>query len=50
MRLVNTGAAVPTLPLENVVLITAFGKRSERIKSQALIEFEIGEELIEGAF
>jgi hypothetical protein len=32
------------------VLITAFGKRSKRIKSQALVEFEIGEELFEGVF
>jgi hypothetical protein len=41
---------VPELPLENVVLVTAFGKSSNRIRRQALIEFTVGNDLFEGVF
>jgi hypothetical protein len=42
--------AVPQLPLENIVLATAFGKHSNRIRWQALIEFTVGKDLFEGVF
>jgi hypothetical protein len=31
-QLIEAGVTIPTLPLEDVVLITAFGKRTRRIK------------------
>jgi hypothetical protein len=49
-QLLKVGVEVPELPLENVVLVTAFGKRSKRIRRQALIEFTIGNDLFEGVF
>jgi hypothetical protein len=49
-RLVKSGVEVPVLPLENVVLVTAFGRRSRKIRSQALIEFTIGRGIFEGVF
>jgi hypothetical protein len=45
-----TGADIPTLPLENVILVTAFGKRSDRVKKQAMMEFTIGRDLFEVNF
>jgi hypothetical protein len=41
---------IPTLPLENVILVTAFGKQSNRVKKQAVIEFSIGKDLFEVNF
>jgi hypothetical protein len=35
-KLVSTGINIPTLPLENVILVTAFGKRSIRVRKQAM--------------
>jgi hypothetical protein len=49
-KLIKAGIKAPELPLENVVLVTAFGKRSQRIRRQALIEFTIGNDLFEGVF
>jgi hypothetical protein len=49
-KLLDSGMDVPTLPLENVVLVTAFGKRSSRVKRQAMIEFSIGNDLFEVNF
>jgi hypothetical protein len=46
----NTRAEVPVLPLENVVLVKAFGRRSRKITRQALLEFAIGEDDFEGVF
>jgi hypothetical protein len=43
-RLVKSGVEVPVLPLENVVLVTAFGRRSRKIRSQALVD------IFEGVF
>jgi hypothetical protein len=40
---------IPVLPVENVKLVTAFGKRS-RINTRALIEFILGEDEFEGVF
>jgi hypothetical protein len=42
-NLAMAGIDVPTLPLEGVVLITAFGKRSNEVGKQAVIEFTIGD-------
>jgi hypothetical protein len=49
-KLVSLGIDIPTLPLENVVLVTAFGKKSNRVKRQALIPFAIGTETFETNF
>jgi hypothetical protein len=49
-KLIKAGIEAPELPLENMVLVTAFGKRSQRIRRQALIEFTIGNDLFEGVF
>jgi hypothetical protein len=38
-RLKKAGVDIPVLPVENVVLVTAFGKRSKRIRHQAFIDF-----------
>jgi hypothetical protein len=46
----KTRAEVPIRPLENVVLVTAFGRHSRKITSQALLEFNIGEDDFEGVF
>jgi hypothetical protein len=49
-QLVEAGVSVPTLPLDNVALVTAFGRRTKRIKRQALIEFFVGEDKFETIF
>jgi hypothetical protein len=41
---------IPVLPVENVVLVTAFGKRSKRIRHQALIDFSVGSDAFESVF
>jgi hypothetical protein len=41
-KLIDSGADIPILPPENVVLVTAFGKRSNRVTKQAMIEFTTG--------
>jgi hypothetical protein len=47
-RLVMSGVEVPVLPLESVVLVTAFGRRSRKIRNQALVEFTMGRDIFEG--
>jgi hypothetical protein len=49
-RLSKTQKDIPTLPVENVRLVTVFGKRSKKIKTQALIEFTLGEDEFKGIF
>jgi hypothetical protein len=49
-QLLKAGVEVPELPLENVVLVTAVGKRPNRIRRRALIEFTVGNDLFEGLF
>jgi hypothetical protein len=39
-----------TLPVQGVNLITAFGRRSKKIKLQVLLEFHVGEDLFEAVF
>jgi hypothetical protein len=43
----EAGAEIPILPVEGVALVTAFGRRSKRIRRQALLEFEIGQDVFE---
>jgi hypothetical protein len=40
-QLMKTRAEVPVLPVENVILVSAFGRRSRKITRQALLEFAI---------
>jgi hypothetical protein len=40
--LTKSGVEIPTLPVESVVLVTAFGKKSNKISKQALVEFNLG--------
>jgi hypothetical protein len=49
-RLIKSDVEVPVLPLENIVLITASGRRSKKIRSQALVEFAVGRDIFEGVF
>ena len=49
-ELIRTAIQPLTLPLSGVVLITAFGKKSNRIKNQALLEVQIGEDKFESVF
>jgi hypothetical protein len=49
-KLIKSGVDLPTLPVQGVVLVTAFGKRSDRIRNQTLVSFTIGEDLFEGVF
>jgi hypothetical protein len=44
--LTKSGVEIPTLPVESVVLVTAFGKKSNKIRKQALVEFNLGGEII----
>jgi hypothetical protein len=46
----NSDVNIPVLPVEHVVLVTAFGKHSKRIKQQALMEFATGNDLFESVF
>jgi hypothetical protein len=48
--LTKLGVEIPTLPVESVVLITAFGKKSNKIRKQALVEFNLGEDKFEANF
>jgi hypothetical protein len=49
-RIAKAGIQIPVLPVENVVLVTAFGKKSKRIKQQVLVEFTMGSDLFESVF
>jgi hypothetical protein len=46
----ESGVEIPILPVESVVLITAFGKKSNKIRKQALVEFNLGEDKFEANF
>jgi hypothetical protein len=46
----ESGIEIPTLPVESVVLITAFGKKSNKIRKQALVEFNLGKDEFEANF
>jgi hypothetical protein len=48
--LISRGASIPVLPVENVILVTAFGKHTRKIRSQVLTEFYIGDEKFEVVF
>jgi hypothetical protein len=49
-RIAKKGLEIPVLPVENVILVTAFSKRSKRIRRQALLEFSIGDDVFETTF
>jgi hypothetical protein len=46
-RVASLGMDIPTLPVENVTFITAFVKRSNRVRKQA---FTVGAEVFEAKF
>jgi hypothetical protein len=48
-KFIQSGVEISVLPVEHV-LVTAFGKRSKRIKQQALSEFTVGNDLFESVF
>jgi hypothetical protein len=45
--LISDGMKLLYIPVVNCLLSTAFGKKSRRVKRQALIVFRIGEQLYE---
>jgi hypothetical protein len=49
-KLTKAGTNIPILPVENIVLVTAFGRRSNRIRIQAYVEFTIGADRFEQVF
>jgi predicted aspartyl protease len=49
-NLIKSGVRLLSLPVEGVVLVTAFGKRSNRIRQQTLTSFEIEEDTFESVF
>jgi hypothetical protein len=49
-KLTQSGIDVQVLPVEHVVLVTAFAKRSKQIRHEALIEFTVGKYLFESVF
>jgi hypothetical protein len=49
-KLIKAGVNIPVLPVENILLVTAFGKRSKRIKHQAFIDFTMGSDCFESVF
>jgi hypothetical protein len=49
-KLIDSGADISTLTLENVILVTAFGKRLNRVKKREMLEFTIGRDLFEVNF
>jgi hypothetical protein len=50
IELTKAGINIPILPIEGVVLVTAFGKHSSKIRKQALTEFTIRKDQFEGVF
>jgi hypothetical protein len=49
-RLTRAGAKILTLPVQRVVLVTAFGRKSNRIRVQAFVEFTVGNDQFECVF
>jgi hypothetical protein len=49
-KIIKSGIELPILPVQGVVLVTAFGKKSKRIRYQTLIDFVIGEDPFESVF
>jgi hypothetical protein len=49
-KLIEAGVSLPSLPLDNVALVTAFGRQTKMIKKQAFIEFFAGEDRFEAIF
>jgi hypothetical protein len=49
-KLTKASTDIPVLPVENIVLVTAFGRSSNRIRIQAYVEFTIGADRFEQVF
>jgi hypothetical protein len=49
-KFIDSGMYIPTLPLEKVILVTASGKRSNKVKKRAMVEFGVGKDLFEVNF
>jgi hypothetical protein len=49
-KLTKAGATILTLPVQRVVLVTAFGRKSNRIRVQAFVEFTVGTDHFESVF
>jgi hypothetical protein len=49
-KLIQSGVDIPVLPIEHVVLVTAFGKRSKRIKQKTAFKFTADNDLFESVF
>jgi hypothetical protein len=49
-KLINSGIHILTLHLQNVILVTAFGKKTNRVRKQAMIAFTIGTKMFESNF
>jgi hypothetical protein len=49
-ELSESGFDIPVLPVENIVLVPAFGRKSKRIRQQALINFTVGHDSFESVF
>jgi hypothetical protein len=49
-KLNEAGIEVLTLPVQGINLVTAFGKRSKKVRLQALLGFSIGNEPFEAVF
>jgi hypothetical protein len=48
--LIKSGLQIALLPVENVLLVTASGRKSKRIRRQALVDFSISQDFFEGVF
>jgi hypothetical protein len=49
-KLIKSCVDITVLPVESVALVTAFGKRSKRIRYQTLINSAVGNDLFESVF
>jgi hypothetical protein len=49
-RLMKASITLLELPVENIVIVTAFGKRSNRIRIQVFVEFTMGVDRFESVF
>jgi hypothetical protein len=43
-EMVHEGINVPVLPFKNVVLVTSFGERNEKVRKQTFVNFAMAED------
>jgi hypothetical protein len=48
--LVTSGMEALSLPVQNVLLVNAFGQKTKRIRKQVFLEFRMGEDIFEQVF